>query len=203
MARPVLEFIGDSITGGDGILHPNSSAVLNGDALASYAWLTGEDLGTTHAQIAFAGQGVNTSDSREVPPAVLSFAWNFTGSPADFSHVPDFLVVNLGLNDEFVSSDEFVQAYVALLQEIRKHCPQTIIFALRPFHGDRYHGDDVAQAVKTMRDSGIHYINSTGWSDEGDFTDGTYPNIRGSRKAAARLEEVLKPYISNWKRERE
>jgi lysophospholipase L1-like esterase len=197
--RPVMQFIGDSITQGDGILHPNSTAVVNSDALSSYAWLAGEALGTTHAQIAFAGQGVISSDSREVPPAMLSFAWNFTGSAADFSRAPDFLVINLGSNDESASSNEFVQAYIALLQEIRRHCPQTVLFALRPFHGDRYHGDDVAQAVKMMADPGAHYVDSTGWLDDGDFTDGTHPNIRGSRKAAARLEVVLKPYVSNWK----
>jgi len=197
--RPVLQFVGDSITQGDGILRPTSAAVMNSDALASYAWLAGEALGTTHAQIAFAGQGVISSDSREVPPAMLSFAWNFTGSAADFSRAPDFLVINLGSNDESAASNEFVQAYIALLQEIRKHCPRTVLFALRPFHGDRYHGDDVAQAVKMMADPAVHYVDSTDWLDDRDFTDGTHPNIPGSRKAAARLEEVLKPYVSNWK----
>src|SRR5437016_5083043 len=67
--RPVLEFLGDSITQGDGILHADGGAVINSDALATYAWLTGEALATTHAQIAFSGQGVISSDSREVPPA--------------------------------------------------------------------------------------------------------------------------------------
>ena len=197
--RPLLEFIGDSITQGEGILHKDGGAVINSDGLATYAWLTGETLGTTHAQIAFGGQGVMSSDSREIPPAALSFARNFSGSPADFSQMPDFIVINLGSNDQPYASNEFIEAYVELLREIRKHCPRTQIFALRPFHGDRYHGDDVAEVVKQTADPAILYIDSTGWLDESDFTDGAHPNLVGSRKAATRLAEVLKPYISRWK----
>lgn len=197
--RPLLEFFGDSITQGEGILHLDGGAVINSDGLATYAWLAGEGLGTTHAQIAFGGQGVIRSASGNTPPAPLSFAWNFSGSPADFSVIPDFILINLGSNDQPYSSDEFIQAYVAFLREIRKHCPRSVIFALRPFHGNRYHGDDVAKAIKEMADPAIVYINSDGWLDESDYTDGAHPNVAGSKKAAARLVEALKPYISLWK----
>jgi hypothetical protein len=44
--RPVIEFIGDSITAGQGSSHW---------ALTDYAWLTGEKLGAHHTQIAWAG----------------------------------------------------------------------------------------------------------------------------------------------------
>jgi lysophospholipase L1-like esterase len=196
--KPFIEFLGDSITQGEGILHTNGGAVINSDALATYAWLTAEALGTTHVQIAFGGSGVIRSGSGNVPPAPLSFAWNFGGSPADFSVVPDFILINLGTNDQY-SSDEFVSAYIKLLREIRRHYARTVIFAMRPFHGDRYHGDDIANIVKTLHDPGIIYIDSTGWMDEGDFTDGAHPNVPGSRKAAAHLEEALRPYISRWK----
>jgi lysophospholipase L1-like esterase len=196
--RPLLEFFGDSITQGEGILQ-KGGAVISSDGLATYAWLAGEELGTTHAQVAFGGQGVLRNGSAEVPPAVLSFAWNFSGSPADFSRVPDFIVVNLGTNDQPYSSNEFIEAYEAFLHEVRKHCPRTQIFAMRPFHGDRYHGDDVAQAVKNLADPAIIYIDTTGWMDESDFTDGAHPNVAGSRKAATRLIAVLKPYIGMWK----
>jgi lysophospholipase L1-like esterase len=195
---PLLQFFGDSITQGEGVLQKNGGAVMSSDGLATYAWLAGEALGTMHVQIAFGGLGVIRSGSAGVPPAALAFAWNFSGSPADFSHVPDFIVVNMGTNDQY-SSNEFMPAYVGYLQEIRKHCPQTRIFALRPFHGDRYHGDDVAEAVKKMEDPAISYIDTTGWMDESDFTDGAHPNVVGSRKAGARLTEALKPYISLWK----
>ena len=195
---PILQFFGDSITQGEGLLD-QGGVVMSSDGVATYAWLAGEALGTTHAQIAFGGQGVIRSGSGGVPPAIMSFAWNFTASPADFSQVPDFIVINLGSNDQPYISNEFIEAYVDFLREIRKHCPQTRIFALRPFHGERYHGDDVAKAVTKMEDPTISYIDTTGWLEESDFTDGAHPNVVGSRKAAIRLEEVLKPYISLWK----
>jgi len=195
--RPFIEFLGDSITQGEGILNAGGQ-VINSDGLATYAWLTGEALGTTHVQIAFGGSGVIRSGSGNVPPAPLSFAWNFAGSPADFSVVPDFILINLGTNDQY-SSDEFVPAYTKLLREIRRHCPNTVIFAMRPFHGASFHGDDIAAIVKTMNDPRIIYIDSDGWMDSGDFTDGAHPNVPGSRKAAAHLEDALRPYISHWK----
>jgi len=197
--RPRLEFLGDSITQGDGVVGTNPTAVMNGNALSSFAWLAGEALGTTHAQIAFPGQGVMTSDSREVPPAIFSFGWNFAGSAVDFSGGPDFLVINLGLNDDGISVKEFVQAYVELLRVIRQHCPQTTIFAIRPFRGDRHQGNDVEMAVKTFADPLVHFVDSSDWLAESDFTDRAHLNLNGSKKAAARLEQVLSPYIANWK----
>jgi hypothetical protein len=198
--RPRLDFVGDSITQGDGNTGTNSTSVMNGDALASYAWLTGEALGTIHAQIAFPGQGVLTSDSREVPPAISSFGWNFTGSAADFSDGPDILVVNLGLNDDAIPSKEFVESYVDLLHEIRKHCPRTTVFAVRPF-GDGKRGNDVAIAVKNFGDPQVHYVDSTGWLTNSDFTDRAHISAAGSTKAAAHLEAQLRPYTERWKSE--
>jgi lysophospholipase L1-like esterase len=194
--KPFIEFLGDSITQGEGILDAGGQ-VIHSDGLATYAWLTGEALGSTHVQIAFGGSGVIRSGSGNVPAAPLSFAWNFAGSPADFSVVPDFILLNLGTNDQY-SSDEFVPAYTKLLREIRQHCPNTVIFAMRPFHGASFHGDDIAAIVKTMNDPRIIYIDSDGWMDSGDFTDGAHPNVSGSRKAAAHLEDALRPYISRW-----
>ncbi len=199
--RPRLEFLGDSITQGDGVKGTNATAVMNEDALASYAWLAGEALDSVHAQIAFSGQGVLTSDSREVPPAILSFGWNFAGSAADFSEGPDFLVVNLGMYDDGIPSKEFIQSYLDLLREIREHCPQTIVFAVRPLHGDSQRGNDIATAVRMFADPHVHYVDSTGWLTEGDFTDRTHLSLVGSKKAAARLETQIGPYLKRWKPE--
>jgi len=199
--RARLEFLGDSITQGDGIEGTNAASVMNGDALASYAWLTGESLGTIHAQIAFPGQGVLTSDSREVPPAIMSFGWNFAGSPADLSPGPDFLVVNLGLNDNGIPSNEFVQAYVELLHDIRERCPRTVVFAVRPYSVGHQQDDGIASAVRMLADPDVHYVDSTGWLTESDFTDGTHLNVVGSRKAATHLEARLRPYIERWNSE--
>lgn len=199
--RPRLVFLGDSITQGDGIKGTNVASVMNADALASYAWLAGEALDTAHFQVAFPGQGVLTSDSREVPPAIFSFGWNFAGSAADFSGGPDFLVVNLGLNDAGISSSEFVQSYVDLLREIRERFPQTIVFALAPFSGEHLHDNDVATAVKMFADSQVYYVDSAGWLDESDFTDRLHLNMVGSERAAAHLQARLEPYIRRWKSE--
>ena len=198
---PRLEFLGDSITQGDGIMGTNAASVMNGDALASYAWLAGEALGTTHFQIAFPGQGVLTSDSREVPPAIYSFGWNFAGSAVDYSGGPDFLVINLGAYDGGISSSEFIQSYVDLLHEVREHCPRTTVFAVGPFDGDHQRANDVASAVKMFSDPEVHYMDSAGWLAQSDFTDRLHLNVIGSKRAAAHLQAQLRPYIERWKSE--
>lgn len=199
--RPRLEFLGDAITQGDGIHGANSASVLNADALASFAWLAGEALGAIHAQIAFPGQGVLTSDSREVPPAIFSFPWNFAGSATDFSAGPDFLVINLGLNDEAIPMEEFVESYVELLHDIRERCPRAMVFAVPPFHGGRARARDVALAVSKSGDRLVKYVDSTEWLTESDFNDQAHLNLAGSQKAAAHLQEQLKPFIESWKAE--
>jgi len=83
--------------------------------------------------------------------------------------ITDFILINLGSNDQPYSSDEFIEAYIRLVREIRKRCPRTVIFAMRPFHGDHYHGDDVAKIAKLMADPAIIYIDSTGWMEESDL----------------------------------
>jgi hypothetical protein len=144
---------------------------------------------------------VLTSDAREVPPAIMSFGWNFAGSPATLSPGPDFLVVNLGLYDDGISSSEFIQAYAQLLREIRARCPRTVVFALLPYRADRRQDDSVASAVRIVEDPDVHYVDSTGWLTDSDFSDRTHLNIVGSRKAAAQLEAQLRPYIERWNSE--
>lgn len=191
---PAVAFFGDSITQGVRVAGMQIG-VAGSNALESYAWLAGQALHTRHYQVAFGRQGVIRAGNGRVPPATLSFGWNFAGSPAR-EPAPDFLVLNQGTNDAIFPGREYLQALLGYLREIRAYYPHTVIFVLRPFGG--FQAAATQQAVELMHDPQVHFVDTTGWLKRGDFRDGVHPNRRGSRQAARRLEVVLAPFIRAW-----
>ncbi len=194
LPAPTLAFFGDSITQGVRVVGMQIG-VAGSNALESYAWLCGEALHTRHYQVAFGRQGVLRTGNGEVPPATLSFGWNFAGSVAN-EPAPDFLVINQGTNDGRYPPREYLQAMLGYLREIRAYYPHAKIFVLRPFGG--FHAAAAEQAVKLTHDVNVHYVDTTGWLKKGDFRDGVHPNRRGSQIASRRLAAVLAPYIRAW-----
>lgn len=217
--RPLIEFIGDSITAGAG-----------GSlwAMTDYAWLTGEALGAHHTQIA--RKGITLADGYRYPETtwpgmeVMYFkTWvlpelcdSSTCSP-DATHVGpnppwDFskysakiVVVNLGTNDWNlkVPGPTFQQKYTAFLANVRAKHPDAEIFALRTFNG--YLVDETYAAVQARiaaGDSKVQYVSTDGWLTmypSADFSDGFHPSDAGYRKVKDRLAPILQPYLTPTK----
>jgi lysophospholipase L1-like esterase len=184
---PRLDFYGDSITQGVRAVSMTVGPD-GGDGTADYAFLTGAAFDANVDQVGFGRQGVIVPGNGDVPPAGGAFGWNFQGSP-DTTSEPTAVVVNQGTNDSAYPSDQFVPAYVAYLRQIRARDPHAEILALRPFGG--YHAADIAAAVAQLNDPKIVYVDTTGWLDPGDYTDGVHPTAAGHRKVTARLVPVL------------
>ncbi len=185
---PKMEFYGDSITQGvralSMALGPNGS-----DGTSDYAYLTATAFGAISNQIGFGRQGIIRTGNGEVPPAPQSFGWNFKGSKADPSFIPQVVVINQGTNDVIYPSSRFVPAYRAYVAEIRKAYPRAWIFCMRPFGG--FHAEDVRRAVEVLHDSRIVYVDTTGWLARSDFTDGIHPTVHGHLIAARKLVRVI------------
>ncbi|HUI40439.1 MAG TPA: GDSL-type esterase/lipase family protein [Terriglobia bacterium] len=183
-----MEFYGDSITQGVRIdsmaIGPEGS-----DGTKDYAFLVALVFGALHNQVGFGRQGILRTGNGNVPPAADSFGWNFQGSPDDPSFVPRVVAVNQGTNDGGYSSVQFEPAYRAYIAEIRNRYPKAAIFCLRTFGG--FHADDIRQAVEEMHDSEIRYVDTTGWLEKSDYTDGIHPNAGGQIKAAQQLADVI------------
>ncbi|MDE3181762.1 MAG: G-D-S-L family lipolytic protein [Acidobacteriota bacterium] len=183
-----MEFYGDSIT--QGVRALNMAIGVNGsDGTTDYAFLTAGAFGAQSNQVGFGRQGIIRTGNGEVPPAGQSFGWNFQGSRADPSFIPRVVVVNQGTNDGVYPSAQFEPAYRAYIEEIRKAYPQAAIFCMRPFGG--FHEKDIRQAVKSIADPKIFYVDTTGWLSKDDFTDGVHPTVAGHLKAAKDLIRVI------------
>jgi lysophospholipase L1-like esterase len=217
--RPLIEFIGDSITAGQG-----SSQW----AITDYAWLTAERLGAHHTQIAWAGitlvdgyhydhlwpgmesmyfraWAVNDCYNVECTPVpdhpTPNPAWDFT------QYSPKIIVINLGTNDGNlkVPSDTFQSKYTAFLQNVRAQHRDAEIFVMRTFNKFMVPETQNAVAARIAAgDTHLHYVDTDGWLIpytwtpplSPDFADGFHPNDTGYQKVSERLASVLQPYLS-------
>jgi lysophospholipase L1-like esterase len=140
-----LEFIGDSITAGYGVLGTNpcnDDGDVN-DAYESYAGQTARALGASFVGIAFSGKGAyqdangNTTTTGNPPdpelPALYPRTWeNNSGSTYNFATPVDAVVINLGTNDYNQGYDptNFVSAYEGLVATVRSHYPNAYILLI-------------------------------------------------------------------------
>lgn len=190
VARParLIEFIGDSITVG---------TTSSKNALTAYGWLTGEQLGAGHTQIAEGGAClVSAADGctgmadrfLRVDTAAGAPLWDFTRYQADA------VVINLGTNDvgHGVSTATFQTVYTQLLRTIRAKYPRAAVLALQTFT-KRYAAQTQAavRTVTTAGDRNTFFVPTDGWIPAGGLSDNVHPNDAGHRAIAARLAPII------------
>jgi lysophospholipase L1-like esterase len=194
--RPLIEFIGDSISCGS----PQPI-----EAAGNYNWLTAEALGCDHTQISWPGRALTTGygcQSDNVGLDIQYFQQNCfydrPRAPWDFStYTPNMIVINLGQNDGCGQEPEnkFTASYVSFLTNIRNKFPKVPIVSLTPFSGG-YH-DQVQSAVETVNGRGdplVYCIDTKDWLQPGDFVDGVHPNVAGNTKLVGLLKPLLLKY---------
>lgn len=207
-----LEFIGDSITTGYGNEGQSPDCWFTPqtqNAEKSYAALTAEELGAEYALIALSGLGVVRNLREETaasPETAISFVERTLGlNPfviwqADRT-IPDAVVINLGTNDyssvPFPSDDEFIEAYVELLQLVRTRYPQALIVAVA--------GPLMLEPAPRVIESAVERFRAA--NDDGllkyvlikdnlersaeDFGCDWHPNVNGHNKIASQLTPVI------------
>ncbi len=197
--RPLIEFIGDSITTGTGPEHIGT---------VNWAWSTAEALGCDHVQIAFSARALTTGYGCAADKAAMDVQYfrlkNFNhlkdNPPADwnFSYTPDVIVINEGQNDQCGQEPPatFLRSYIGFLGKLRSRFPKAEILCFRPFSGA--YGDEVHQAIDAVTaggDSNVHFVDTTGWLTRPDFVDGTHPNWVGNLKIIGHLTPIIRPYL--------
>lgn len=186
-----VEFIGDSITVGQP----------NGDRpFTAYPYLVGEALGAGHSQVAQGGACLVSQDCYGMMDWFRrSSAW-VDHDDWDFStYQATAVVINLGTNDigHGVSTAQFHDAYVVMLERVRQAYPDAEIFAMDVFR-DRYVAEtrDAVQARVEAGDDKVHFVDTAGWVDPAtDTHDDVHPTEAGHRKIADLLTPVIEPYL--------
>ncbi len=192
--RPVIEFIGDSVTEGievDGHLKyykSNDDMVYWDDATATYAWLTAEKLNLRPVIMAYGSLGTTQTGAGNIPPVGISYKYYSDGSPMDSINA-DFIVINHGANDRFADTEVFTQKYLEFLDIVRERNPKSKIIALTPFFGC------LTKEIKTAVDKhnaekgdDVIYIDSTGWIPP----EPVHPSREGHKTVAEKFSEILK-----------
>ncbi|SCF47949.1 Lysophospholipase L1 [Micromonospora matsumotoense] len=193
LARPanLVEFIGDSITVGQ----PNANR-----PFTTYPWLAAEGLGASHTQVAQGGACLVNQDCygmvdwfRRSSAWVSTDDWNFG------TYQATAVVINLGTNDvgHGVSTVQFQQNYVVMLERVRVAYPNAEIFAMGVFRNRYVPETRSAVAARTAAgDAKVHFVDTTGWIDPAtDTTDNVHPTDAGHVKITQRLRPILDQYI--------
>ena len=200
VSKLLIDYIGDSITAGTG---PTGTSIVN------YAWSTAELLGCDHTQIAFSGLSLSTGYgclTNKVGLDSLYFLFknynHLTEIPLkvwDYSYTPNVVYMALGTNDVCGSEPEatFYTHASTFLQRLRAQYPLATLVVQRPLNGS--YATPLSQLVTAMNNSGdskVYYINTQGWLDAADFSDGTHPNAQGTVKYINNLYPILQPIIN-------
>ncbi len=170
-----IELIGDSVTTGHGVLGASATCPFSSDTQAeTQAWgaLAAAELGVARATLAYSGKGVyrnyEAEDDEPFPmfyertlADIPDIKWNFD------AYKPAVIIVNLGTND-FIAGDpgqDFVDAYIDFIEEIRGHHKDAWIIASTPtlIHD----ADPVGEEQRTKVTEYLHEV-VTHFEDAGD-----------------------------------
>ena len=198
--RPVIAFVGDSITEGISIDWNKrympygvaaSDMVYWGDSTAGYAWLTAKALDMRIVNMGYGCLGATKGGAGGVPWAADAYPYVCEGRPIPEIDA-DVVVINIGTNDYAADNDTFCAEYERLLGVIRAHNPRAKLVAMKPFYGT--HASEIPVAAEA-------YCNKTGDTVECVDTEGwiphepMHPTREGTKIAAGKLAAFIRDNI--------
>jgi len=144
-----IEFLGNSITAGYGILDSvkeHTYSPMTQDVFSSYAGVAARELKAEMRTVAFSGRGIFRNNSYLGDPRTLPEFFPYisvnTRIPWNFSWKPNIVVIELGTNDFALGapdSAEFVNSVVKFAKQVKKKYPRAkIIITDGPMLNDFY-----------------------------------------------------------------
>jgi len=184
----ILAF-GDSITEGVKTLGADPFT----DSIQGYAWRLTETLGAEVGVVGYGRQGLAIDGQGNVPAFGITWPSLFNGVARDFdTSPPDLIVINQGTND----SGDITAPYTAVLNAMLAAIPETTqIAVMRPLGG--YHAAQIQAARAACTDpSRVTYIDTTGWWDPTDSSDGLHPyGYTNVARTSPLLADALRPLL--------
>lgn len=211
-AKRFIEFIGDSITCGYGVLgtSPCTFTASTEDESVAYGARTAAALDADHAAISWSGIGVwrdySGSTVDQMPTRFLRTLPADSTSVWDFEYVPDVVVVNLGTND-FAKSDpgaSYQTAMTNFVTLLRSKYPSApIILTVSSMMAGDHRASERAllQAVIAARaqagDSNVSFFEFDQQLDADGYGCDYHPNVTTQQKGATKLADYIRS-ITGW-----
>ncbi|MCP4363578.1 MAG: endoglucanase [Chloroflexi bacterium] len=212
-----IEVIGDSITAGYGVEGESptcSYSAATQNVEQTYAAMLGRIFQAEMMTTAVSGIGVirnyNEPDMISAAPMTARYERALSyelDSRWDFQRwKPDVIIINLGTNDfsttPYPSQAIFVQAYIDLLNTIRRHYPLTPILAMSPpiiqEPANWYVQTAVTHLNSNQSDPNVHYLPMTNnLIAPQDYGCDYHPNIAGQQKITDQIVPALQR-IMGW-----
>lgn len=179
-------FYGDSITAGCWVLDRNTPS--QGYAAESnYVAKCCEVLGCLNVRVAFSAAGVTRGGTGGVPK-FIDFIDNMDSMTKEKSQFPDFIVINMGTNDNEASMEEFQDELLKCVKRIQDKYTGVTIFLILPFINVR---KKEIKKVVSMTENTV-FIDTSEWNIQ--CLDGVHPNQEGSTVAGEKLAGELLNY---------
>lgn len=200
-----LEFLGDSITAGYGVIASGKEleyTTYEQDSTKTYAYLTSLALDAEIRTICISGEGVCHSCGEGVGTPFAEFFQRTTrgipGGEKD-DYVPDVFIINGGTNDKrsHVTSEEFKSGVKSLLQDVRERYPNVPIIWM---YGMMLHvfDEELREAIEEFSKAygNVHLLIVKAVTDYKNQT-GTYghPNYNASKRCSALLVKKIKEVL--------
>ncbi len=195
--RPVIEFIGDSITEGISIDVDYSNhgdyrdMVYWNDSAAGYAWQTAKALNFRPVIMGYGCLGTTTEGAGRIPPVAESYGYYSNGCAME-SLQADFIVINHGTNDRRADKELFKEKYFEFLSIVRERNPMSKMISLTPFSGclAKEIKETVEKYNKEKNDK-VFCIDTTGWIEP----EPLHPHRDGHKTVSKKLSEIIKEYL--------
>ena len=212
MARPadkelLIEFIGDSITCGYGLVGYPTEGVTNYggakfmDATLAYAYKTAEALGADHSLVSLSGWAIlpNANGGGCIPAIYQKTSYKRSNIEYEPERAADIVVIHLGTNDFYSRKenyDDFVPESKKFIADVKEMHPGAKIIWV---YGSMMSGSNLSKFENTVHS----IINDLGGEASGLYSvkvpqssSGTN-NSHPTPEAQARSAEILAEFIRN------
>lgn len=202
-----IEFFGDSITCGYGVLAEQSVTVYNTyeqDSTKAYAYLTASAFDAEMRSECISGQGIICNCDGKVDYEVPKFFMHASRTKEKHDHstwVPDVVVINAGTNDVGggIADGIITEGAINFILSVRNQYPNAKIVW---FYGMMMYGyvDAIKKAVETVNltDKDVYFLTCDSiFNREGETGAVGHPNELGQRRGADALIAKIAE-ITGW-----
>lgn len=201
-----LEFLGDSITAGFGVVSSadqDAYYTYEQDSTVAYAYLTGQLLDAEIRTEAISGQGMYRNCNGEVGVQFKRIFDMAVRTQDGYDHsqwMPDVMILNCGTNDVSGGTDEATMYREAdfLLNKVRSAYPKTKIIWTYGLMNDKYHNTfkRLVSSKNIGGDKNIYYLPLALISAKKNEIGAIgHPNVNASERAAKKLAKFIQSIV--------